>query len=191
MPRDDGSFQAKRTRERRCAGHPTKTSIIARACSHVQHGGEPPTVSRAESPGKKVDAVDDLRRKGRIEPQHVEGLVDGHPVEQHQILRGLATADEELSAAVPARYDARQGRQVRSQVGRYVGRGAELNIVRSYTLVTGREARRTMLPVGPIEDLAEFSLVGFQAYGGGPDLVRRNLQRVTMRAIPDEGDLQQ
>src|SRR5690606_10329472 len=155
MPRDDGSFQAKRTRERRCAGHPTKTSIIARACSHVQHGGEPPTVSRAESPGKKVDAADDLRPNGRIEPQHAEGLEDGHPVQKHEILRGLATADEDLSAAVPARYEARQGRQVCSQVGRYVGRGDELNILRPDSLVTGRDARRPMLPFGPNEDLGE------------------------------------
>src|SRR5690606_3761327 len=109
----------------------------------------------------------------------------------HQILRGLATADEELSAAVSARYDARQGRQVCSQVGRYVGRGDELNILRPDSLVTGRDARRPMLPFGPNEDLGELLLVRFQAHGNGADLVRRNLQRVSMGAIPDEGDLQQ
>src|SRR5690606_757179 len=77
---NDGPFEMECSQERRNAGLPTEAPIITGTGAHVDHGGEPPGVPGAETPGEEIHAIDDLCRKSRIESKNVEGLVDDDSV---------------------------------------------------------------------------------------------------------------
>jgi hypothetical protein len=117
----------------------------------------------------------------------VEGLVDGRPVHEHEVLRRASPANVESAPSVPKSRDAREASQVSGEIASGARRRDRLDVGRADTAQTHFGLLHRLLSL--YRHLFEFLGRSREGHGQGPFRAGREVNCVLSRLMTHVTDL--